>query len=469
MHGNEELCWMPATELASAIKRKEISPVEVVEATLRQIDRINPLLNAYCTITADSARQEAKKAEDAVMRGGTLGPLHGVPFSVKDLITTKGVRTTFGSKIFADNVPAEDAPAVERLKKAGGMLIGKTNTPEFGWLAATHNQLFGPTRNPWNLELTSGGSSGGAAAAVAAGMGPLALGSDGGGSIRVPASFCGIVGFKPSYGRIPIYPNSSNWSISHYGPMTRTVKDAALMMNVLAGPDDRDQYSLPPDSTDYVAELNGNIKGLRVAWSANFGYGNVDAEVAEICRKAALTFQNLGCEVEGVNPNWEDPYEIWTTLFNGGFGARVLSLPESARTLLEPGLARIAEDVKHWPASKYVDAWLKRLSFWDSVRKFFSSYDLLLTPTVSVPPFKLGLEHPDDINDRPPWRWSFLSHAFNLTGQPAATVPCGFTEGGLPVGLQIVGQRFADALVLRTAAAFESAQSPGSWRPPLES
>ena len=255
---NDELCWAPALELAGLIRRRKVSPVEVVDAVLARIETVNPRLNALVTVTADAARKAAKAAERAVTRrGAALGPLHGVPFSVKDLIITKGVRTTFGTPLYRDHVPTEDAPMVERMKAAGAIMLGKTNTPTFGWIGATHNLLFGPTRNPWNLARTPGGSSGGASAAAAAGLGPLHIGTDGGGSIRIPASFAGVFGFKPSFGRIPLYPFSGAWSLSHVGPLTRTVADAALMMNVCAGPDERDMYSLPAERVDYLKATRG--------------------------------------------------------------------------------------------------------------------------------------------------------------------------------------------------------------------
>src|SRR5262245_45712455 len=260
---SDELRWLSATDLAALIRRRKLSPVEVVDDVLDRIDRLNPQINAYVTVTRDEARQAARAAERALgRRQAALGPLHGVPFSVKDLAITKGVRTTFGTRLFADNVPTEDAPMVARLRAAGAIMVGKTNTPTLGWLGATHNLLFGATRNPWRLDRTPGGSSGGASAAVAAGLAPIAVGSDGGGSIRIPASFAGIVGHKPSCGRIPAYPASPVWSLSHIGPMTRTVADAALVMQVSAGPDERDPYSLPQDQTDYVRAIRGSVKGL---------------------------------------------------------------------------------------------------------------------------------------------------------------------------------------------------------------
>ncbi|MEK7220064.1 MAG: amidase family protein, partial [candidate division NC10 bacterium] len=305
MHA-DDLASMPASELSAAIRAKRVSPVEVVEAVLDRIERLNPRLNAYCTVTAESARREAAAAEAAVMRGDALGPLHGVPVSVKDLVITRGVRTTFGSRIYENNVPQEDAPLVERLKAAGAILVGKTTTPEFGWKGVTDSPLLGITRNPWNPERTPGGSSGGAGAAVAAGLAPLAVGTDGGGSIRIPGSFCGVFGLKPTYGVIPVYPASATGTLSHAGPMTRTVRDAALMLQVMAGPDDRDPLSFPLEGMDFVAGLEGEIHGLRVAWSPTLGYAVVDPEVRLVTEAAAKRFSDLGCRVEEVNRVFDD-------------------------------------------------------------------------------------------------------------------------------------------------------------------
>ncbi len=321
---SDELCWMPAADLAAAIARKKVSPVEAVDAVLGRIDKTK-VLNAYVTVDGEGARQAARAAERALTRRSARpGPLHGVPFSVKDLVWTKGMRTTFGTPLYRDNVPAEDAPVVARLKAAGGILIGKTNTPTLGWIGITDNLLFGVTRNPWDLERTPGGSSGGAGAAVAAGLAPLAVGTDGGGSIRKPAAFCGIFGHKPSYGRWPLYPHGAAWSLSHAGPMTRTVKDAALMMNVCSGPDERDQYSLPADGVDYVRALKGSLKGLRVAYSETLGFApTVAAEVSAATAKAAGAFRELGCRVKTIDPEWPSPYECWRTTFLGGIATRL--------------------------------------------------------------------------------------------------------------------------------------------------
>jgi aspartyl-tRNA(Asn)/glutamyl-tRNA(Gln) amidotransferase subunit A len=466
----DELCWMPATDLAPLIRKRKVSPVEVVDAVLDRIERLNPTLNAYVTVTAESARREAKAAERALgKKSATLGPLHGVPFSVKDLVITRGVRTTFGTPIYRDNVPAEDAPMVERLKAAGGIMVGKTNTPTFGWIGATHNLLFGATRNPWNLERTPGGSSGGASAAVAAGLAPLAIGTDGGGSIRIPASFAGIFGHKPSYARIPTYPVSAAWSVSHIGPMTRTVADAALMMQVCAGPDERDQYSLPADGADYVRALRGSVKGLRIACAEDLGFADaVDPEVAAACRKAAGAFRGLGCRVETVRPAWPSPRQCWFDIFIGGIAAR-LAPYRDRKEEIDAGLYRLVEDALAWPPTRYVQSWFDRLGWAQHPRALFEKYDLLLTPTVACPPFPIGLDNPAEIGGKPvpPYAWVPFTFPFNMTGQPACSVPAGFTKDGLPIGLQIVGRRFDDAGVLRAAAAFERARPWAGARPPL--
>src|SRR5947208_765348 len=367
---DERLCWTPATELAALIRKKKVSPVEVLDTVLERIERLNPKLNAFVTLTDEQARREAKAAERALSKkGARLGPLHGVPFSVKDLVITKGVRTTFGTPLYRDNVPSEDAPMVERLKAAGAIMLGKTNTPTFGWIGATHNLLFGPTRNPWNLGRTPGGSSGGASAAAAAGLGPLHVGTDGGGSIRIPASFAGIYGLKASFGRIPAYPPSGAWSLSHIGPMTRTVADAALMLQVAAGPDERDQTSLPAAPVDYVKALAGGVKGLRVAWSADLGFADVvDPEVRDLCAKGASAFREVGCRVEAVDPGWPSPLDCWSQLFGGGIATRMAPYLDR-KSEIDPGLYRIIETTLKNPPTKYVQAWFDRLAWWEHPRR----------------------------------------------------------------------------------------------------
>ena len=466
---NDDLRFLPAADLASAVARRKVSPVEALQAVLDAIEKTKKL-NAWVTVDADAALKAARAAERAAMRrGARLGPLHGVPFGVKDLIITKGVRTTFGTPLYRDNVPTEDAPAVARMKAAGGIMIGKTNTPTFGWVGVTDNLLFGLTRNPWNPARTPGGSSGGAGAALAAGMAPLHIGTDGGGSIRKPSAFTGTFGLKASYGCVPVYPASAAWSLSHVGPMTRTVKDAALMLNVIAGPDERDPYSLPAERVDYVKALKGTLKGVRVAYSDTLGLAPaVDPEVRDATAKAARVFREFGCRVEEANPSWASPWEPWRTIFLGGIAARLAPYLERKKEI-DAGLLAIVEESLAWPPAKYVQAWLDRLAWCARAMAFFERYDLLLTPTTATPPFRHGILYPTEIAgvkvDRE--ASSIFTYPFNVTGQPAASVPCGFTKDGLPIGLQIVGRRFDDATVLRASAAFETARPWIARRPAL--
>jgi aspartyl-tRNA(Asn)/glutamyl-tRNA(Gln) amidotransferase subunit A len=467
-----DLAWLPALELAGLIRNKAVSPVEVVDAVLARIERVNPSLNAFCTVTAEDAREAALAAEVAVMTGEPLPPLHGVPFSVKDLVFTRRVLTTGGSRLFADHVPEEDAVVVERLKGAGAILVGKTNTPEFGHKGVTDNPLFGITRNPWNPDLTPGGSSGGAGAAVAAGLGPLAVGTDGGGSIRIPASFCGIYGLKPSFGRVPAYPQFPGWhGVSVTGPMTRTVRDAALMLDVMAGPDDRDRHSLPADGGDsYLAACDAGIAGLSVAWSPDLGHARVDPQVDEICRHAAERFESLGCHVEVVTPSWDDPEEIFRVMGAAEMHAAWGQALVDGEERLDRSLVALLRYGRTIGIEAYLRALHRREEFWTDVQRFLARFDLLMTPTVAVPPFATGRPAVKQIDGHPvsPLGWLPFTFPFNLTGQPAATVPVGFTPVGLPVGLQIVGRRHSERTVLAASAAFEAAAPWAARRPAVD-
>lgn len=462
-----ELCYTPALELAAMVRRREISASEVVEAFLERIERVNPLLNAYCTVTADAARVVARRIDEAFGRGDAVGPLAGVPVSIKDLLITKGVRTTRGSLLFADAVPTEDAPVVERLRAAGAISLGKTNSPEFGWKGVTDNRVFGVTRNPWNRERTCGGSSGGAGTAVAAGLGPLAVGTDGGGSIRIPSSFCGIFGLKPTFGLVPAYPPSWAEALSHTGPMTRTVRDAALMLNAIAGRDRRDRNSYPIGSADFLDGIGDGIRGIRVAWSPDLGYAAVDPEVAAACAVAARRFEGLAGSVAEDSPGFADVGSAWQILFYGGIGAAIDALPAGWEDQVDPGLIEIVRSARGYSGFDLARAYQTRAQVYDTTRRFFERFDLLLTPSIAVPPFELGTNAPRAIAGQAATSldWSPFTLPFNLTGQPAATVPCGWTADGLPIGLQIVGRCHEDGLVLRAAAAFEEA-APWSGREP---
>ena len=468
-----ELCYSPATQLAAAIRTKECSPTEVVSALLERIDQLNPKLNAYCTLTAEQARSAATEAEKAIMRGTELGPLHGVPFSLKDLTVTKGIRTTFGSKIFEHHTPTEDAILVERLRTAGGILLGKTNTPEYGCKGLTDNKIFGTTYNPWNLDRTPGGSSGGAAAAVAAGLGPLAEGSDLAGSIRMPASFCGVVGFKPSQGRIPRYPNINAWnSLTANGPLTRTVADAALMFQIMAGPDKRDPLSLPDTGEDFCTAAQGDLRltGLRVAWTPDLRLVPVEPVVQEICARATRLFVDLGCSVDEDSPDFSGAVELFTVLNASLRTAAVGDYVEEWANQMDPILLRRVEQGGRLSLTDVGKAENARTTLFHRVRKFFENYDLLLLPTTATPPYSADAGLPTEVAGRSitsPYELLLLTFAFNLTGQPAISVPAGWTADGLPIGLQIVGRQRADALVLRAAAAFEAAAPWAHRHPPI--
>ncbi len=466
-----DLCYTPATELLSLIRTKALSPVDLCRAVLDRIERLNPRFNACCTITADTALDTARRAEQAAARGEPLGPLHGIPFTIKDLAFTRGVRTMSGSFIFEHRVTDVDAPYVRRLKEAGGVMIGKTTTPEFGWKALGDSPLTGITRNPWNPAMTSGGSSAGAAVAAASGLGPLHQGSDGAGSIRIPSSFCGIYGFKPTYGRVPMWPVSNTDSTSHTGPMTRTVADAALMLAVMAGADDWDRTSLDGASADYVGRLTEGIKGLRVAWSPDLGGLRVDAEVAAVAKQAALAFPELGCVVEEVaDPRFADTHEMVRSMWNAHYAGNFGRYLAEWRDRMDPGLVAAIEDGFRYSAAHYVEMRGRKFAHSDSVRALFDTYDLLLTPSVSVTAFEVGRLNPAHFpqHDWDWFPWASFSYPFNFTGQPAASVPAGFTPSGMPVGLQIVGRRCADLTVLQASAAFEQARPWARKRPAVE-
>ena len=467
---NLEICYMSVIEMVKAIEDKQLSPVEIMDAVLSRIERLNPKINAYCTLVAESARKQAREAETMVMKGEELGRLHGIPVSIKDLTFTKGIRTTFGSKIYENFVPEQDAIVVERLKAAGAIVVGKTNTPEFGFKGVTDNRLFGATCNPWNPGLTSGGSSGGAAASVAAGMGPLAQGSDGGGSIRIPSSFCGVFGLKPSFGRVPVGPGFPDWqTLSHTGPITRTVRDAALAMEVIAGRDDRDRHSLPDTGLRYLPFLGGDLKGLKIAWSPDLGYAVVDPRVLEVTSAAVGIFDTLGGTLEAATPEVGHAGRAWGAIWNMTFASKHRDKLEEWREQMDPGLVALIEQGKDRLATEYASAALEREEYCDKIQPFFEKYDLLLTPTLAVPPFEVGASGPREIDGVQRFLdWVTFTYAFNLTGQPAASVPCGWTEDGLPIGLQIVGRRFDDVAVLRAAAAFEQASPWAGRRPPLD-
>jgi Asp-tRNA(Asn)/Glu-tRNA(Gln) amidotransferase A subunit family amidase len=468
-----ELGFMPATELAAAIRQRELSPVEIVDTFLARIEALNPQLNAFLAVDADRARAAAKEAEAAVMRGDALGLLHGLPIPIKDLEPSAGLRCTFGSKFYEHHIAEIDGAVTARVKAAGGIIIGKTNTSHYGYKDMCDNLLGEPCRNPWKLDRTSGASSGGAGAAVAAGLAPVAHGSDGAGSIRIPSALCGVFGLKGSFGRVPLWPNADIWAArSHNGPMARTVADAALLLQAIAGPDPRDPTTIDQAPDDYMAAVSQPLealRGLRVAWSEDFGYAPVDPEVRRLTRAAAERFVEFGCHVEAVDPAWEDPREPASVSWHVSYAARLGPLYDERPEWFEPSLAEMIEAGRRTTGLQHGQAQLARTVFYHQMMTFFAPYDLLLTPQMPLGAWSVDAG-PSEIDGQPtPSMFDRLNFTFpfNMTGQPAASVPCGFTREGLPVALQIVGGWHADTLVLQAAAAFEQAAPWAHHRPAM--
>ena len=470
---DRDLCFTPATDLVRLFRARKTSPLEVLQAVLARIDAVNPRLNAYVTVAREAALAAAKRTTAALRKGARLPPLHGVPVSIKDLTPTKGIRTTWGSKIFEHHVPEEDAVIVERLKAAGAILVGKTNTPEFGAGGNTFNAVFGPTRNPWNPALTCGGSSGGAAVALATGMGPIAEGSDLGGSLRMPAAFCGVVGFRTTPGLVPKYPVDLGWDwLSVTGPMARTVADTALMLSVVAGADDRAPLSYEVDTRAFLRAVKSpSIKGWRVAWTPDLnGLIPVEEEIVGVAEGATRVFRSLGARVEAACPDFAEVHEI--VLATRGLSMVALhadKLPQWKDRMqkglvwnIEQGLTLTSRDVDRGEKL--------RTALWHRVRAFMERHDLLILPTTAVPPFPVEQPYPTEINGKrleTYIQWAYLTYGITLTGLPVISVPCGFTKSGLPVGLQIVGRRRQEAAVLRAAAAFEAAVPWVDHIPPI--
>ena len=455
------LCFLTAVELAQKIRSGELSAVETMEAHLAQIEKVNPQVNAIVTLLPEMALEAARKADEKLARGEEVGPLHGLPVAHKDLVQTKGIRTTFGSLVYENFVPDEDALLVERLREAGAILLGKTNTPEFGAGSQTFNKVFGVTKNPYDLTKTCGGSSGGAAVSVACRMLPFADGSDLGGSLRNPTNFCNVVGFRPSVGRVPSWPSESGWnSFAVDGPIARTVEDTALMLSVLTGPDLRSPISLPENGAVFRNSLERNLKGIRIAWSSDLGGLPVDSRVTKTLEAQRAVFEDLGCIVEEGFPDFSDADEIFKT-FRAWFYEMNLSslLPEHRDKLKETVVWNIEAGMK-LSGPELGRAEVKRTALFHRVREFMQNYDFLALPVSQVPPFPIEQEFVSEINGvqmETYLDWMRSCYFISVTGQPAISVPCGFTEDGLPVGLQLVGKPQDDLGVLQLAYAFEKA------------
>jgi aspartyl-tRNA(Asn)/glutamyl-tRNA(Gln) amidotransferase subunit A len=463
-----DLAGLTATELIAAFRAGSLSPVEAAQAALAAIDAGNDDVNAFVLVDPDSALAAAERSEARWRSGLVIGPADGVPTSIKDLLYTRGWPTLRGTNLIDERGPwTDDAPAVARLQEAGAVLLGKTTTPEFGWKGVTDSLRHGPTGNPWDVERTAGGSSGGSAAAVALDMGTWSVGTDGGGSLRIPAAFTGTVTIKPTYGLVPIWPASPFGTLSHAGPITRSVADAALMLDVLTGFDARDWSALPTPTTSFLDGLEDGVHGLRIAFSPDLGYVRNDPQVEAAVRAAAAVLAELGAHVEQIDPGFADPVDAFHVLWFAGAAKVLRSHGADSLTPVDPGLRRVAEWANGITTADYLDATALRVDLGVRMGRFHQTYDLLLTPTLPITAFPKGMDVPQGWHSVDWTSWTPYTYPFNMTQQPAASVPCGFTSSGLPVGLQIVGARHADALVLRAARAYEQATDWASTRPPL--
>lgn len=447
-----------ATDLVALYRAKKISPVEVTRAALDRIERHDRAVNAFVLVDAESALAAARASEERFAKGAPLGPLDGIPSTIKDNLLARGWPTRRGSLTTSADPADEDAPPVARMREQGAVFLGKTTLPEYGWIGACHSPLSGITRNPWKLDRTPGGSSGGAAVAALLNMGLLHLGNDAAGSVRIPSAFTGTFAIKPSFGRVPTYPASPFGGLSHQGPMTRTVPDAALLLSAISQPDLRDMAAWNSPAPDFLNRLDDGVKGLRVAWSPRLGYvKKLHPDVARATEKAARVFADLGAQVDEVDPGFAEPLDIILPIWRATSFYLAEMTPADKRTQMDEGFLRVAERGRALTATQYLMAMKARADLGHHMLRFHERYDLLLTPQMPTPAIEAGLVTPADGSFGDDWiNWSPYTYPFNLTQQPAASVPCGFSEDGLPVALQIVGPPRQDALVLRAARAYES-------------
>ncbi|MFE4833854.1 amidase [Arthrobacter sp. NPDC056691] len=462
----DALEWATATELVAAYRAGEVSPVEATVAALDSIDRHDKDVNAFCLVEPEAALQAARESEARWRRNEPRGLADGVPTSIKDLILTKDWPTLRGSRLTSPNAEwTEDAPAVARLRENGAVLLGKVTSPEFGWKGVTDSPRCGITRNPWDLSRTSGGSSGGSAAAVAQGMGPWSVGTDGGGSIRIPAGFTGVVGFKPTYGTVPLYPASPFGTLAHAGPITRSVEDAALMMDILSQPDARDWSAGPAPRGSFLDAVGEGLRGCRIAFSPDLGYGSNDPDVDAAVRNAVQVLRGLVAEVEEIDLGWSDPVDAYHVLWFSGAAKVVEGYGPGATEQIDPLLAAALERHAGFSAGDFLDATAVRMKLGREMGLLHERYDLLVTPTLPIPAFEAGRDVPEGSASQDWTSWTPYTYPFNLTQQPAVSVPCGFTADGLPMGLQFVGPRHGDARVLSAAAAYQNASDWHHYRP----
>ncbi len=471
----EDICFMPAWEMKQKIENQELTSEEITEMIIERIEKINPIINAYCTTTFDLAREMAKKADKAVKKGEKLGLLHGIPTSIKDNVDIKGIKTTCGCKLFEDYISVKDDISIKRLKEAGMVILGKTNLPAFGYKGVTDNLIFGETKNPWHLERTCGGSTGGGAAAVASGLGPLTLGSDGGGSIRIPSGFCGLYGIKPTFGRIPhtsMKIEGNLGTLVNKGPLTRNVKDAALMLDALVGEDDIDRYSLPKPNYSFYDMLKEKPRQLKIGYALDLGNLEViHSEVEKSVINGVEKFEEFNWVVEKSKISLLSSKELlvrgkvsvenysyaWWVIWTTSLGYFLKPALEKYKDILDPELVDMAEVGFTYSAEAINLAEIQREIIYDNICKHFKEYDILITPTLACPAFELGVSNPRKIEGKnvPIGVWSPYTHPFNMSGHPAASIPCGWSSEGLPIGMQIVGKRFDEVTVLQVSKAFE--------------
>jgi aspartyl-tRNA(Asn)/glutamyl-tRNA(Gln) amidotransferase subunit A len=466
----EEICYFSAYDLAEKIRNQELSSTELTEIIIERIEKINPLINAYCTPTFDLAREMAKNADEAIKKDEKISLLHGVPVSIKDETETKGIRTTFGSLLFENNIPRNDEAVVKRVRDAGVVILGKTNTPEFGYKAETDNLMFGVTKNPWNLERTTGGSSGGAASAVASGISPIAIGSDGGGSIRIPSCFCGVYGLKSTFGRVP--QNTMKLfgylgTVVHKGPLVRYVKDAALVLDVIAGQDDSDRYSVPKPNYSYLEKLDEKPSNLKIGYSLDLGFAEtLDPEVEKSVISGIQKFEEFGWSAEKTKVRLKNPESIFIKVWCAGFAYTLGSYLESGKDKIDPYLLELINLGYSFSTSELKLAEVQREMIYENICKVFKKIDILITPTLACPAFKIGGSNIIDKENRKTniiingknmteLGWLPFTYPFNISGHPAASIPCGWSKEGLPIGMQIVGKRFDELTLLQVSKAFE--------------
>jgi len=456
---SDDILSLTAGELIAHYRSKRLSPVEVTQAALARIGRLDPVYNAFVLVDETRALNDARAAETRWQRGQPAGLVDGIPATVKDLIVTEGWPTRRGSRTIDPQQPwTENAPPVARMKEQGAVFLGKTTTPEFGWKGVTDSPLTGITVNPWNTRLTPGGSSGGAAVAAAFGMGAMHIATDGGGSIRIPAAFSGLFGFKPTFGIVPVHPHSPAGTLWHQGPISRNVADAALMLSVIARPDPRDWYQAPALNVDYRQALDAGAKGLRIGYSRTLGYARVDPEVAALVEKGVHVFEALGARVKELDLALEDPIAIMQPLWAVALALAIAPMNAAQRALVDPPLLELAEPGFGLSALEYRQLERAREAFARRMCALHQDIDVLITPQLAVAAFEAGHEVPPGSDRTRWWEWSPFTYPFNLSQQPAAAVPCGFTRTGLPVAMQLVGDRFADARVLQAARAYEAVQ-----------